>query len=200
MRESTFTLLLWLFFTDSLSHISRHSLSTMRRTHPIHGPLVSGKSFFHHSSFLLNWRILGETNWIFSTPVLTSVFYFLSWRQHLDSCFNFRILITVLTTASHLLLGLQHFYSCPDNSILIPALSFTTGFFSLQLTAQGFSLSQAVIKTFKVKTINIFINSFVFPFNITRGNRTLQLQLLFCINGCIICPIVINTSSANRKI
>ena len=63
-----------LFFTDSLSHISSSTLSTMRRTHPIYGPLVSGKSFFHHSSFFLNQQILGETNWIFSTLVLTSAF------------------------------------------------------------------------------------------------------------------------------
>ena len=63
-----------LFFTDSLSHISNSLLSTTRRPHPIYGPLVSGKSFFHHSSFLLNQRVLGETNWIFSPPVLTSAF------------------------------------------------------------------------------------------------------------------------------
>ena len=49
-------------------------LCIMRRAHPIYGPLVSGKSFFHHSSFLLNQRILGETNRIFLTPALTSVF------------------------------------------------------------------------------------------------------------------------------
>ena len=55
-------------------HSSSLTLTTMRRTHPIYGPLVSGKSFFHHLSSLLNQRILGETNWIFSTPVLTSVF------------------------------------------------------------------------------------------------------------------------------
>ena len=72
--ETTFTLLHWLFFTDSLSHILSSPLSTMRRPHPIYGPLVSGKSFFHHSFFLLNQRILGETNWIFSTPALTSTF------------------------------------------------------------------------------------------------------------------------------
>ena len=29
-------------------------LSIMRRAHPIYGPLVSKKLFFHHSSFLLN--------------------------------------------------------------------------------------------------------------------------------------------------
>ena len=71
-----------LFFTDSssltlslsLSHILISPLSTMRRRHPIYGPLVSGKSFFHHSSFLLNQRILGETNCLFSTPALTSAF------------------------------------------------------------------------------------------------------------------------------
>ena len=63
-----------LFFTDSLSHISSSSLSTMSRPHPIYGLLVSGESFFHHSSFLLNQQILGETNWIFSTPALTSAF------------------------------------------------------------------------------------------------------------------------------
>ena len=72
--ETTFTLLHWLFFTDSLSHISSSPLSTMWRPHQIYGPLVSGKSFFYHSSFLLNHWILGETNWIFSTPVLTSAF------------------------------------------------------------------------------------------------------------------------------
>ena len=59
-----------LFFTDSLSHISSSLLSTMKRPHPIYGLLVSGKSFFHHSSFCLNQR----TNWIFSTAALTSAF------------------------------------------------------------------------------------------------------------------------------
>ena len=63
-----------LFFTDTLSQILSSLLSTMRRAHPIYGPLVSWKSFFHHSSFLLNQPILGETNWIFSTPVLTTEF------------------------------------------------------------------------------------------------------------------------------
>ena len=85
-REGTFSLHHWLFFTDSLSHISSRTdhlfplspqsnpLSIMRRAHLIYGPLVFGKSFFHHSSFLLNQRILGETNWIFSTFALTSAF------------------------------------------------------------------------------------------------------------------------------
>ena len=84
--ESTFSLLHWLFFTDTLSHILSRTdhlfplsplsspQSIMRRAHPIYGPLVSGKSFIHQSSFLLNQRILGETNWIFSTPALTSAF------------------------------------------------------------------------------------------------------------------------------
>ena len=92
--ESTFSLLHWLFFTDSssltlslsLSYISSRTdhpfplspqsspLSSTRRAQPICGPLVSGKSFFHHLSFLLNQRILGETNLIFSTPALTSAF------------------------------------------------------------------------------------------------------------------------------
>ena len=40
-------------------------------------------------------------------------------------------------------------------------------------------LSQAVIKTSKLKTINTFVGSFILPFNITRGNRTLQPQLPF---------------------
>ena len=62
-----------LFFTDSLSHISSSLLSTMRRLQ-IYGPLVSGKSFFHHSSLLLNQQILRETNWIFSTPTWTPAF------------------------------------------------------------------------------------------------------------------------------
>ena len=116
------------------------------------------------------------------------------WRNKLDifnSSFNFSILIPVLTTASQLLLWLQHFNSYPDNSISTPALTSaslfllnsTTVFFFLRLTAQGFLLSQAVNKTSKLKTIYIFINSFVLPFNITRGNRTLQPQLPFCING-----------------
>ena len=52
-------------------------------------------------------------------------------------------------------------------------------------------LSQAVIKTSLLKTINIFVNSFVLPFNITRGNWTLQHQLPFCINYTIICLLVI---------
>ena len=72
--ETTFTLLHWLFFTDSLSHISSCLLSTTRKPHPIYGPLMSGKLFFRHSSFLLNQRILGETNCILLTPVLTSAF------------------------------------------------------------------------------------------------------------------------------
>ena len=49
----------------------------------------------------------------------------------------------------------------------------------LRPTAQGFFSSQAVIKTSLLKTINIFVNSFVLPFNITRGNRTQQSQLPF---------------------
>ena len=121
--QSTFTLLHWLFFTDFLTHISSCPLSTMRRAHSFYRPLVSGKSFFHHSSFLLNQRILGETNWIFSTPA-----------------FDFSILIPVLTTVSQLLLGLQHFNPCPDDSVLIPALSFISVFFFLRFTAQGFLL------------------------------------------------------------
>ena len=65
----------------SFSSLTTESpLTIMRRAHPIYGPLVSGKSVFHHSSFLLNQRILGDTNWIFSTPDLTSAFWFLSWR------------------------------------------------------------------------------------------------------------------------
>ena len=88
-----------------------------------------------------------------STPVLTSAFQFLSWQQPLNSCFDF--------------------------SVLIPALSFTTVPFFLRLTAQDFLSSQAVNKTSKLKSINIFTNSFVLPFNITRGNRTLQHQLPF---------------------
>ena len=69
------------------SLITESTQSIMRRAHPIYGPLVSGKSFFHHSSFLLNQRIIGETNW--------NIF---------NSCFDFSILIPVLTTASQLLL------------------------------------------------------------------------------------------------
>ena len=89
--QSTFSLnasLLASSRTDHLffSHNSSCPLSIMKNAHPIYGPLVSGKSFFHHSSFLLNQWILGETNWIFSTR------------------FNFSILIPVLTTASQLLL------------------------------------------------------------------------------------------------
>ena len=80
--KSTLTLLHWLFFTDSLSHISSSPLSTMRRPHPIYG--VWGMM---NSSFILNQRIRGETYWIFSTPA-----------------FNFSILIPVPTTASQLLL------------------------------------------------------------------------------------------------
>ena len=69
-------------WTDHLFPLSPQSspLSIMRRAHPIHGPLVSGKSFFHHSSFLLNQRILGETNWIFSTHASI---------QHFNFCFDF---------------------------------------------------------------------------------------------------------------
>ena len=63
-----------LFFTDSLSYISSSPLSIMRRLHPIYGALVSRKSFFHHSSFLLNQRILRETNWTFQLLLLNSVF------------------------------------------------------------------------------------------------------------------------------
>ena len=93
--------------------------------------------------------------------------------------FNFSIFFPVLMTAFQLLLGLQHSKSCPDDSVLILVLSFITVFFFLRLSAQGFLLSQAVNKTSKLKTINIFVNSFVLFFNITRGNRTLQPQLPF---------------------
>ena len=50
----------------------------------------------------------------------------------------------------------------------------------LGFTAQGKTSSQAVIKLQNLKTINI--NAFIIyflSFNITRGNRTLQLQLPF---------------------
>ena len=98
-----------LFFTDSLSRISSSPLSTMRRPHQIYGPLVSGKSFFHHSSFLLNQQILGETNWIFSTPALTSAFLFQSWRQHLNSYFDFSNFIpSQLNICSSASCDLQH--------------------------------------------------------------------------------------------
>ena len=124
--------------TDHLFPLSPQSspLSIMRRTHPIYRPLVSGKSFF------------------LSKPMDPQ-------RNNFDifnSCFDFSILIPILMTASQLLLWLQHFNSCPNESILIPALSFTTLFFFLWLIAQGFLLSQAVNKTSKNKTINIFIN------------------------------------------
>ena len=94
-------------------------------------------------------------------------------RNKLDifnSCFDFSILIPVLTTASQFLLW---------HSASLFLLNSTAVFFFLQLTAQEFLSLQAVIKTSKLKTINIFVNSFVLPFNITRGNRTLQPQLPF---------------------
>ena len=94
-------------------------------------------------------------------------------RNQLDifnSCFDISILIPVLMTASQLLLWLQRLKS---SSIIY------NPFFFLRLTAQRFLSSQAVNKTSKLKTINIFIDSFVLPFDITRGNRTLQLQLPF---------------------
>ena len=103
-----------LFFTGSLSHISSSPLSTMRRPHPIYRPLVFGKSFFHHSSFLRNHRIIRETNWIFSILA-----------------FNFSILITVLTAAFQLLLGQQRLNT---GSIIY------IRFLLLRLPAQGFLL------------------------------------------------------------
>ena len=109
--ESTFTLLHLLFFTDSHSHILSSLLSTKRKPHPIYGPLVSGKSFFHHSSFLLNQRILGETNWIF-----------------FNSCFNFSILIPVLTTESQFMLW---------HSATLFLLNSTTVFPSCDLQHKG---------------------------------------------------------------
>ena len=87
------------FFTDSLSHISNNPLSTMRRPHLIYGLLASGKS-----SFLLNQRILGETNWTFSTPAFQ--------LQHFNSCHDDSI------STPALIFG-----------VLIPALSFTAVFF-----------------------------------------------------------------------
>ena len=103
-----------------------------------------------------------------------------------NSCFDFSILIPVLTTAAQLLF---------DFSILIPVLttasqlllwiqSLNSGsiiynrFYFLRFTAKGFFLSQAVIKTSKLKTMNIFVNAIVLSFNITRGNRT-QLPFLY---------------------
>ena len=104
-----------LFFTDAssltLSHISSSSLSTMRRPQPIYGPLVSGKSFFHHSSSLLNQRILRETNWIFSTPALTLVFSILDLTTSAQLLFDLNILIPVLTIAFQLLLWIQRLNS-----------------------------------------------------------------------------------------
>ena len=51
---------------------------------------------------------------------------------------------------------LDIFNSCFEYSVLILALSFTTDFLFPRLTAKGFLLSQAVNKTSKLKTINIF--------------------------------------------
>ena len=93
--ESTFCLFASILAssrTDRLSPLSPQSspLSTRRRAHPIYGPLVSGKSFFHHSSFLINQRILGETNWIFQL---------LFWLQRFNSWPDDSISIPVLTSA-----------------------------------------------------------------------------------------------------
>ena len=140
----------------------------MRRAHPIYGPLVFGKSFFHHSFFL-------------SKPTDPR-------RNKLDtfnSCFDFSILIPVLTATSQLLLWLQHLIPVlmtASQLLLWPQslYSFSTlQLLYLWLTAQGFLSSQAVNKTSKWKTINIFVDSFVLPFNVTRGNRILQPQLPF---------------------
>ena len=144
--ETTFTLLHWLFFTDYLSHISSSPLSTMRRQHPIYGLLVSGNLFFHHSSFFLNQRILGETNWIFSTPA-----------------FNFSILIPVLTTASQLLLwhSASEYRLFIFNRFLLP-VSYSTRVTFL-----------TVIKLFETHKYSRPHSWTSFLLNVTRGQTTI---------------------------
>ena len=58
-----------------------------------------------------------------------------------------------------------------DNSFLLPAIYNKRLFF--------FSSQTVIIKTSLLKTINIFVNSFVIPLNITRGNWSQQPQLPF---------------------
>ena len=168
-----------LFFTDSSSLSLPHILGRTDHLFPL-SPQSSPLSIMRTIGV---WEIILSSFIFPSKPTDPQ-------RNKLDifnSCFDFSILIPVLMTASHLLLWPQHFNSCPDNSISTPALTLvplfllnsTTVYLFLWLTAQGFLLSQAVIKTSKLKTINIFVNSFVLPLNITRGNRTQQPQLPF---------------------
>ena len=181
MREhilsSSLTLLLWL------------SLTYFEPDRPSFSSLTTEQSTEHYEESTPNWWTIDVWEIILSLLIFHSKLTD-PRRNKLDifnSCFDFSILIPVLTTASDLLLWLQHFNSRPDDSISTPALisaslfllNSTTVFHLLRLTAQGFLSSQAVNKTSKLQTINIFVNSFALPFNITRGKRTLQPQLPF---------------------
>ena len=119
---------------------------------------VSRTSILHHS---FNPPRPTASIWIrcLNPPLTTAIrflFWFSNstfvWLRQVNSCYDIQLL-----------------YSFPTTSQLV--------FSFLRLTAQRGLLSQAAIKTSKLKTINI--NTFVLPFNITRGDRTLQPQLSF---------------------
>ena len=163
--ENIFSLLHWLFCTDSLSHI-------FEQNWPSFSSLNTEKSTKHYKESSSNiWTI---SIW----EIILSSFIFPSkptdpQRNKLDifnSCFDFSILIPVLTTASQLLLWLQCLYSFSTLQL------FSS---TCDLQHKEFLSSHAVNKTSELKTINIFVNSFVLPFNISRANRTLQPQLPF---------------------
>ena len=106
----------------------------MRRVHLIYGQLVLRNSFYIRS-------------------IKLDVLFCLR-HQHFNSCSVFSNSCFVLTTATRFQLW---------HSANLFLLISTTVFFFLRLTAQGFLLV-AVIKTSKLKTINIFVNPFVLPF------------------------------------
>ena len=152
--SSSLALLHWLFLTH------------FEQDRPSFSSLTTEQSTKYYEESTSNLWSIGVWEIILSSIIFPSKPTDLQ-RNKLDifnSCFNFNILSPVLMTASQLQLWLQRLNS---GSIIY------NHFFFLWLTAQGFLSSQAVNKASKLKTINIFVNSFVRPFNITRGNRTL---------------------------
>ena len=182
--ETTFTPLHWLFFTDSLS-----LFLSLSHTHT-HTHTYFEQSAKHHEETTSNLWTIGVWEIIFPSFIFPSkqtdprrnkldIFQLLPWLQHFNSCSDDSISTPALTSAFYFLSWRQPLNSCSDVQRFY---SFTTQHLShcfLRLTAQRFLLSQTVNKTSKSKTINIFVNSFVLPFNITRGNRTLQPQPSF---------------------
>ena len=146
-------------------------------TYPL---FLSNSRTIHHEESTFNlWTFVSRRSilhYSFSRPRPTAPSWFKLdvkfrlWQQQFDSCSVF---------SNSTLAWLPQLYSCSDIQLLYSFSTITTVYDLLRLTALGFLLSQAVNKTSKLKTINTFVDSFVLPFNITRGNWTLQPQLPF---------------------